>query len=132
MASGSVTVTGLDDLKRAIDRLPEAVTEALKSEARISADRIAAHAKALLRSKTHGTGQTADAIRVLDESRDQQWVVNSPGTADKPANLPLWLEYGTVYMSAKAHMRPAADAESARYKQNMAAAATRTAEKALG
>jgi len=132
VANGSVTVTGLETLQQQIARLPEAVTAALKVEARASADRIAAHAKALLRSQTHGTGKTADAIRVLDESQEQQYVVNSPGDPDRAANLPLWLEKGTIYMSAKPHMRPAANAESERYKQNMAAAAERTVQKALG
>jgi hypothetical protein len=120
------------ELQTAIQQLPEGVTAALKVEARASADRIAAHAQALLRSQTHGTGATAAAIRVIDESDRKQFTVNSPGTADKPANLPIWLEYGTVYMSAKAHMRPAAEAESERYKRNMAEAAERAAQKALG
>jgi hypothetical protein len=129
---GSATVTGLRELQAAIQKLPDAVTAALKAEARASADRIAAHAAALLRAQTHGTGRTAAAIRVLEEGADKQFVVNSPGTADKPANLPIWLEYGTRFMTAKPHMRPAADAESAAYKQHMAAAAERAAQKVLG
>jgi hypothetical protein len=125
-------VTGLRELQAAIQKLPDAVTAALKAEARASADRIAAHAASLLRAQTHGTGRTADAIRVLEEGADKQFVVNSPGTADRPANLPIWLEYGTRFMTAKPHMRPAADAESAAYKQHMAAAAERASQKVLG
>ncbi len=108
------------------------MTEALKTTARASAGRIATNAKAILRSKTHGTGRTANAIRVLDESRDKQYVVNSPGDPDRPANLPIWLEYGTRFMTAKPHMRPAADAESARYTAAMTATAEQTATKVLG
>jgi hypothetical protein len=129
---GSAAVTGLRELQAAIQKLPDAVTAALKAEARASADRIAAHAASLLRAQTHGTGRTADAIRVLEEGADKQFVVNSPGTADRPANLPIWLEYGTRFMTAKPHMRPAADAESAAYKQHMAAAAERASQKVLG
>jgi hypothetical protein len=129
---GSATVTGLRELQAAIQKLPDAVTAALKAEARASAGRIAAHAASLLRAQTHRTGRTAAAIRVLEEGADKQFVVNSPGTADKPANLPIWLEYGTRFMTAKPHMRPAADAESATYKQHMAAAAERAAQKVLG
>jgi hypothetical protein len=119
-------------LQAAIAKLPDAVTAALKVEAHASAQRIAAHAAALLRAQTHGTGRTAAAIRVLEEGGDRQFVVNSPGTADKPANLPIWLEYGTRFMAARPHMRPAADAESAAYKAHMAAAAERAAQKVLG
>ncbi len=130
MASG-VTETGLRELQQAIQHLPDAVTAAMKGEARSSADRIAAHAKSLLRAQTHGSGKTADAIRVLDESAEKQFVVNSPGDPDRPANLPIWLEYGTRFMLARPHMRPAADAESTRYKANMAAAAEAAVSKAL-
>lgn len=125
-------VSGLRELEQAIERFPAAVTEALKTTARASAGRIATNAKAILRSKTHGTGRTANAIRVLDESRDKQYVVNSPGDPDRPANLPIWLEYGTRFMTAKPHMRPAADAESARYTAAMTATAEQTATKVLG
>ena len=118
-------------LDQAIARLPAAVTEALKGEARASADRIAAHAQALLRSQTHGTGATAGAIRVLDESDRRQYVVNAPGTADKPANLSMWLEYGTRFMAARPFMRPAGAAETDRYRANMTAAAERTAARLL-
>ncbi len=58
-------------------------------------------------------------------------MVNSPGHPDRPANLPVWLEFGTRYMTAKPHMRPAADAESERYKFNMVKAAEDAAGEAL-
>ena len=127
----ATSITGLRELNQAIDRLDETVTAELKKTARASADRIAHHAADLLRSRTHGTGRTAAAIRVLDESSDKQFVVNSPGDPERPANLPIWLEYGTRFMTAKPHMRPAADAESERYKVDMAAAAERVVAKAI-
>jgi len=128
---GSAVASGLTALRAGIEKLDATVTAALKATARASADRIAAHAAQLLRSQTHGTGRTADAIRVLDETDRKQYVVNSPGHPDRPANLPMWLEFGTRYMTAKPHMRPAGDAETERYKTNMVKAAEDAALKAL-
>ncbi len=127
-----VLANGPRELRAAVDRLPETVTAALKQTAKGSADRIARRAADILRSKTHGTGKTADSIRVLDESERQQFVVNCPGDPSSPANLPLWLERGTRYMTAKAFMRPAADEETDRYIRNMTAAAEDAVTKALG
>ncbi len=128
---GSAVASGLKELEAGIERLEPSVTAALKQTARESAGRIASHAAQLLNSQTHGTGRTAAAIRVLDESDRKQYVVNSPGHPDRPANLPVWLEFGTRYMTAKPHMRPAADAESERYKFNMVKAAEDAAGEAL-
>lgn len=119
-------------LRAGIDHLPDVVTAALKAEAKATAERVAARAAEILRSKTHGTGKTAASIRVLDESDEKQFVVNCPGDPDRPANLPLWLERGTRYMSARAFMRPAADEASARYQTTMAAIAERAATDLLG
>ncbi len=135
-------------LKAAIDRFPAEVTAALKAVAKASADRIAVHAATILRSKTHGTGATADSIRVLDQSARKRYVVDVPGGPQPTIslhrmkrsgrthtqrvttwNLPLWLERGTKKMAARPFLRPAADAESDRYKANMRAAAEAAAVK---
>ncbi len=132
----------LDALRAAIDRFPDAVTAALKAVAKASADRIATNAANILRSKTHGTGATAASIRVVDRSANQEYLVEVPGGPIPTIswhrmkrsgrghtqrvtqnNLPFWLERGTVHMAARPFLRPAADAESDRYKANMAAAA---------
>ncbi len=131
MATGGVTVTGLKEAYAAVDQLDVTVTAALKDVARRTADRIAVNAAALLRSKTHGTGKTAASIRVLDESDEKRFVVNVPGDSESAANLPRWLEYGTRYMVARPFLRPAGDAESERYKSDMAAVAERTLQEAL-
>jgi len=130
--AGSVTVTGLRELEQAIERFSAEVEDAFKATARASADRIATNAASMLRSKTHGTGTTARAIRVLDESKDHQYVVNSPGDPERPAGLPGWLEFGTRFMTAKPHMRPAGDVENERYKANMTATAERVGVKVFG
>jgi HK97 gp10 family phage protein len=130
--AGSVQITGLRELEQDIERFSTAVTDAFKATAFASAERIAANAKAMLRSKTHGTGRTANAIRVLDESRDKQYVVNSPGDPEQWSNLPDALEFGTRFMAARPYMRPAGDSESPRYKAAMTATAEQTATKVLG
>jgi hypothetical protein len=131
VSSARVTETGLAALQQAIKRLPAAVTEALKTEAHRSATRVATHAKGLLRSQTHGSGRTADAIEVIEDSDHQQFTVNSPAAPGDPPNLPLWLELGTIYMAARPYMRPAAAAEDAPYKAHMTAAAEGAAQKVL-
>lgn len=131
MSSAGVTVTGLDTLQQAIKRLPAAVTAALKDEAHASATRIAAHAKALLRSQTHGSGRTANAIAVVEDAEHKQFTVHAPAASGDPANLPLWLEVGTIYMRAKPYLRPAGAAEDPHYQVNMVAAAEHTAQDVL-
>lgn len=131
MTSGGVTVTGLTEARAAVEQLDATVTARLKTVAKATADRIAANAATILRSKTHGTGKTAATIRVLDESAEKQYTVNCPGDPDRPANLPLWLERGTRYMVARPFLRPAGDAEDARYRTDMAAAAEGAVKQAL-
>ncbi len=129
--AGGVTVTGLKEARAAVERLPEHVIAALKAVAKSTAHRIATNAASILRSKTHGTGATADSIRVLDESQHNQFVVNVPGDSSRPSALPLWLERGTRHMAARPFLRPAGDAENERYKHDMAAAAERAVKDSL-
>lgn len=122
MAQGGVTVTGLREAMAAVDKLPETVQAHVKQVAHATAERIKVGYQQRLRSQTHGTGKTAGSARVLDESDEKQFTVNVPGDPDRPAALPGWLERGTRYMTAKPSLRPAGDAESERYKREMAAA----------
>ena len=121
MAVG-VTTMGLREARAAVEQLPRAVTLALRGVAWQSSRRIQEDAKRRLRAQTHGTGKTADAIVVIEEAEEQQFVIASQGDAGDAANLPLWLEFGTVKMSARPYMRPSALAESDRYRQEMAKA----------
>ncbi len=124
--------TTLKELHDAVERLPDTVQAALKAQAKETAEAVARRAAEILRFKTHGTGATAAAIRVLDESDRKQWVVNSPGDPKDPANLPMWLEFGTRHMTSRAYMRPAADEASQDYIRDMTAAAEKAAQEALG
>ena len=121
----------LDGLRRAVETFPDVVQQRLQAAAKTSADRVAVRAAEILRSKVDGT-RTANSIRVVDESADKQYVVTCPGDPELPANLPLWLERGTVHMSARAFMRPAADEETPNYQRAMQAAAERAAADAFG
>lgn len=121
----------LDELADHIDHLPATVEVVLQATAYRHALAIAARAAAILRSKTHGTGKTARAIRVLEQLDRKQYLVNSPGDPSDPANLPMWLEYGTRYMLARAYMRPAADAAHAAYVRDMTQAALTAIQTAL-
>lgn len=131
MAQGGVVVTGLREAMVTVDRLPETVTAALREVAKSTAERIKVGYQQRFRAQTHGTGRTAESARVLDESEEKQFTVNVPGHPDKPANLPMWLEYGTRFMSARPALRPSGDAETERYKRDMAAAAEKTMTEAL-
>ncbi len=129
--AGGVTVTGLKEARAAVERLPQEVVAALKAVAKQTAERIAINAASILRSKTHGTGATAASIRVLDESKYKRFTVNVPGSPEKPAQLPAWIERGTRHMAARPYLRPAGDAENERYKRDMAAAAEKAVRDAL-
>ncbi len=131
MSESSVTITGMDQLTRAVEDLPRLVTLALRGVAWQSSRRIQARAQQLLRAQTHGTGKTAAHIVIIEEEAKKQFVVDSQGDPDRPANLPLWLERGTRFMAARPHMRPAADEEDQPYKNAMLRAADRTATQAL-
>lgn len=131
MAASTVTVTGLDDLEAGIRVLPATVQKALHLVALVSAERIKNRAGDILRSKTHGSGATASAIKTISDPQHKQVIVSSVAPRGKPEKLPVYLEYGTVDMTARSYMRPAGDAEDPIYKRNMIAAAEQAVTKAL-
>ena len=143
--------TTIAEYGQAIDRLPDDVTAALRAQAKITADFVAKRAAEILRSKTHGTGHTAASIHVEEQADRKQFLVVVPDPLDHPrlaarhmkrsrrtftvrvasSNLPIWLEYGTRFMTARAFMRPARDEASAAYQRDMERAAVVTVTKAL-
>lgn len=131
MTEGSVTETGMAELRRGVEDLPRTVTLALRNVAWHSSRRIKDRAAQILNSKTHGTGKTAASIEIIEEPENKQFIVWPAGNPDRPANLPLWLERGTRNMAARSFLRPAADEEDANYKAAMERAATETVTKAL-
>lgn len=143
-----MTVTGLNELRQAIDRLPSEVTEALKTVARRNAFLVKERAQEKV---PVDTGYTRDNIHVIEDPEHKQYIV-SAGT-DRPRviislhtsrktgrqhtqavtvnMLPIWLERGTRYMVARPFMRPAGDSVQPAYRSEMADAARRTAERML-
>lgn len=126
-----ITITGLDEFKRAVDALPREVTLKLRAVAWRTSREVKDTAQRLLRAQTHGTGKTANSIHVVEEAERKQFVVLVGGNPDRPANLPDWLEFGTKHMTAKPYIRPAADMAKDGYLSDMEAAAVDVATKAL-
>ncbi len=149
MAAGSVTSTGIAELRQAIEQLPDAVTAALKEVARQTAVRELATAQRLVPVKT---GYTRDHIHIVEDVAHKQYLVvagtDAPevrfswhiskrtgrGHTQKVTlnMLPVWLEKGTRFMRARPFMRPASDAEQDRYRAEMDAASVATAVKVFG
>lgn len=133
MAESSVTQTGRNELIGAVTVFPERITAALRSVASATATRVQSRAQALLRGqlKTSAT-KLADAITVEEDAANKQFIVVSRSPVGQPTNVNLWNEHGTVTMSARPYMRPAAKAEEVRYRSDMEAAALDVASKVFG
>jgi hypothetical protein len=127
MANGGASVTGLAELRRAIQQLPDALEQALRKHARDTALRIASGMRRRLPDAgetEHATGITKDSVVVtpeVDEKLYRAEVGPAPAhrrddgrTAFLP-NLPVWLEYGTSRMQARPFLRPSVDEERDRY-----------------
>lgn len=147
--AGSVTVTGLAEFKRGVEQLPAAVQTAMRSVAHRTAQKVQALAQ---RRVPVATGYTKDNIHITEEADRNQFTVDA-GT-DRPRvglalhrstrtgrthtqkvtlnMLPVWLEYGTVKMSARPFMRPAAEESDAGYKRDMEIAAVTAGERTIG
>lgn len=124
MSDAGATATGLKELREAIDRLPDDVTKALRLVALVSANRIQARAKSILRSKLKTSAHAlVDGIVVIPEPEKKQYKVDSTRPPSQPTNLPLWIERGTIKMAARPYMRPAGDAEEETYQRDSLKAA---------
>ncbi len=129
---GTVTTTGLEELRRAIDRLPDAVTTALKTVAQRSAQAIAGDAARRLRAQQKTEAHAlADAIEITEDLPNKQVIVRSNPPAGQPANVTIWNEHGTARMAPRPYMRPAADAGRVVYERETEAAANAVVEEAL-
>jgi hypothetical protein len=109
-------------LRRTIETLPREVTAKLRSVAWQSSRRVKDRALSILQSKT-GKADRIAVITIVEDAEAKQFRVIAEGPSNKPANLALWFERGTRFMVARPFMRPAGDAEDARYKAESLAAA---------
>jgi hypothetical protein len=137
MTESSITMTGLEELRRGVAQLPMMVTAALKRTAQSTADRVLVNARANLAARTKGQGNTAAALQVTLDEANKQFVVEFGLIRNRPANLPLWLEYGFMLRNGQHQpgiyfMHDAAKAEDARYVSAMEAAALAAVNEALG
>ncbi len=141
-----VTITGLNELRQAVQKLEPALTAELKRVAGESAERIRVDYGVRLHPQLRAghSELTQKSAHLVEDNIHKQWLVTVPGWTgprpasdyrrapgamptnapeNRPANVPLWLEFGTRFMTAKPALRPAAWAESTRYRTNMAKAA---------
>lgn len=131
MADSTFTMTGLDEIRAGVDRLPDRVTAALRLVAQATASRVLLRARAALANPSpavkhpspDGASAIAAAIRIDEDAANKQFVVVSESPARNPANLVLWWTYGTIKQPARPYMAPAAEAEEAAYVRDMEAAA---------
>lgn len=131
MAAG-VTITGLTEFKAGVEQLPRAITLALRGVAWKTSRRVKDLARARLQSQTHGTGKTAAALRITERDQMKAFIVDVGPVPGRPDNLALWLELGTVKMSARPFLRPALEETNPAYIRECDAAVQATGEQVLG
>lgn len=132
MANGSVTMTGLKEFERGVEQLPRAVTLALRAVAWRTSRKVYDSAKARLRAQTHGTGATERAMRIVERDQMKAFIVDVGPIAGRPDNVPLWLEFGTVKMSARPFLRPSLAEHEAAYISESEHAVENVARETLG
>src|SRR5215471_9608594 len=122
----------LGPLKQIVNALPDTVTAECKRLAHKWAKRVQLDAQRRLLSQTKGEGNTAAALQIVEDLPNKQYIVGYGPIKSRPRNLPLWLEYGTIHMDARQHMRPAAEAAREGYAQEMKEATTAVVRDAFG
>ena len=100
----------------ALDQLGAAVERYTKTAAKITADNIAREAKARLQRQLSGTstGATVRGVTVEEARAGVGYVVLpwNPAEPVRMPNLPIWLEFGTVKMTARPYFFASAQLES--------------------
>lgn len=98
--AGELTITvDASRVLRALDQCDDRIGAALHAVAKETAERIRAGAVQRLSAQTAGTGATAAAV-TIDAIKGGYRVYVGP-VPHRPENVPLWLEFGTKYMSAR-------------------------------
>lgn len=142
MDVSGVTETGLKELSHAANVLPAQVESRLRALAFIKANRVAARIRSAARSL--GWHQIPNEVTVRDGNEPGRVIPGSMSSAKqelaragaetkafivevqpvfpRPANLALWLEFGTVNMTGRPFILPSADAERASYAAEQEAA----------
>lgn len=113
----SVTATvEMSQITQAFDRLGDAATTVLSDLARETAHALKAEMQGRLRRQISGTstGLTADAITVARDE-DGYYTVSTGSMGSRAANLPIWLEFGTVHARALPYFYGAVELEHGTY-----------------
>lgn len=103
-----------DSITPALARLGDAANAVLSDLARETAHALQREMQGRLRRQTSGTGKTADAITV-EKSDDGFYRVTSGEMGSRPANLPIWLEFGTKHMTPRPYFYGAIALEQGTY-----------------
>lgn len=114
----------------AFGRLPSEVERLLLAVAEDTANRILIGARDRLNRQTHGTGATADALHVVKDG--QGYIVQTGPVRGRPANVPLWLELGTVKMHARPFLFAQADLEEGPHRRAVALALGAAVDRVTG
>lgn len=111
----SVTVTvEHDSLTPALERVSVAANAALVELARTTAASLQTEMRSRLARQTSGTGQTAEAI-TTEQGDNGYYRVTSGNMGARAANLPIWLEFGTKYMTPRPYFYGAIELEAGTY-----------------
>lgn len=115
---------------RAFDTLGAAIERHAKAAAEITANNIAREARARLARATgaRATGATAAGIRVEEARHGVGYVVVSE--RQHMPHLPLWLEHGTQYMTARPYLDPSVRLEQGAHDRRITAAIQAAMEEA--
>lgn len=132
MATGGVTVTGLREMRANVRAFPRTLSLALRGVAASTAGRVRVGAQQRLAAQTHGTGQTAASLVVVEDAPRQQFRIEGTPVRGRSENVLRWLEFGTVHMSARPSLGPALEAESVAYVRACEATVQRYGTAALG
>lgn len=107
-----LTIEGLDEVAAALTQVAEAIPTRTAAASQVTAQRIAAHMRAIAPVRTGRLRASITPATLSD------------GAASVTVGVPYWLhvEFGTARMSARPFARPAAEAERAGHEQRIEAA----------
>lgn len=119
-------------MRKAVEQLPRAVTLALRAVAfRVSRTVYADAKQRLIAQQKTPSRKLANAMHIEEHESEKAFEVISDAPSDQPANLPTWIEFGTVKMEARPYMRPALDHANAGYRRDMETASIEAAAQVL-
>lgn len=118
--ANAVTTTGLDAYRAGLSRFPAVVRLAFQTTAAHTAATIAARARA--NAAARGWRVLPQEVRVEHLPSEQRYRIVVRPTPPRPANLPLWLEFGTSKMTPRPFILQPAREANARYPADVDAA----------